>query len=83
MRQKSFFRFLGFQSDNPKSKTCTELCRRIEKRKLVGVFALAVAFALCGAVADAQQPGKIFRIGFLDKALLLVSRSSWRRSGKS
>ena len=49
MRQKFFFRFLGFQSDNPKSKTCTELCRRIEKRKLVGVFALAVAFALCGA----------------------------------
>jgi putative tryptophan/tyrosine transport system substrate-binding protein len=68
MRQKSFFRFLGFQSDNPKSKTCTELCRRIEKRKLVGVFALAVAFALCGAVADAQQTGKIFRIGFLDQS---------------
>ena len=66
MRQKSFFRFFGFQSDNPKSKTCTELCRRIEKRKLVGVFAFAVAFALCGAVADAQQAGKIFRIGFLD-----------------
>ena len=25
MRHKSFFRFLDFQSDNPKSKTCTEL----------------------------------------------------------
>jgi putative ABC transport system substrate-binding protein len=33
---------------------------------LVGVFALAVAFTLCGAVVAAQQPGKIFRIGFLD-----------------
>ena len=45
-------------SDNRKSK--------IENLKLVGVFALAVAFVLCGARADAQQTGKIFRIGFLD-----------------
>ena len=37
-----------------------------QSKIMVGVFALAVAFALCGAVADAQQPGKIFRIGFLD-----------------
>ena len=34
---------------------------------MVGVFALAVAFALCAWLgADAQQTGKIFRIGFLD-----------------
>jgi putative ABC transport system substrate-binding protein len=51
-------RFFASQSDNPKSK--------IQNPKLVGVFALAVAFALCGAVAHAQQTGKIFRIGFLD-----------------
>jgi len=53
-------------SDNLKSKTCPELCRRIENLKLVGVFALVVAFALCGAVAQAQQAGKVSRIGFLD-----------------
>jgi ABC-type uncharacterized transport system substrate-binding protein len=44
-------------SDNRKSKTC---------RKWVGLFATVVAFTMCGAVAQAQQPGKIFRIGFLD-----------------
>jgi putative tryptophan/tyrosine transport system substrate-binding protein len=49
-----------FRSDNLKSK--------IENLKLVGVFALALTFAFGGAVADAQQPGKIFRIGFLDSS---------------
>jgi putative ABC transport system substrate-binding protein len=33
---------------------------------LVGIVALAFTFALGGAVAEAQQTGKIFRIGFLD-----------------
>jgi putative ABC transport system substrate-binding protein len=58
VKQKFVFRFLGFQSDNPKSK--------IQNRKLVGIFALVVTLALCGAVADAQQAGKVPRIGFLD-----------------
>jgi putative tryptophan/tyrosine transport system substrate-binding protein len=53
---------------NRKSKTCPEPCRRIENRKWVGIVAFAVAFALCGAVAHAQQTGKIFRIGFLDSS---------------
>jgi ABC-type uncharacterized transport system substrate-binding protein len=53
---------------NRKSKTCPEPCRRIENRKWVGIVAFAVAFALCGAVAHAQQTGKIFRIGFLDNS---------------
>ena len=41
--------------------------------------------ALCALLLplEAQQTGKIPRIGFLDKALLPVARSSWRRSGKS
>jgi putative ABC transport system substrate-binding protein len=51
-------RFLVSQSDNPKSK--------IKNPKWRGVVALAVAITLCGAVVDAQQAGKIFRIGFLD-----------------
>ncbi len=58
VKQTFFLRYLCFQSDNLKSK--------IENRKWVGLFVLAVAFALCRAVADAQQTGKIFRIGFLD-----------------
>ena len=58
MTQKSFLRFLGFQSDNLKPK--------IQNRKLVALVTLAVAFVLCGAVAHAQQAEKIFRIGFLD-----------------
>ena len=58
-------------SDNRQSK--------IQNRKWVGLVAIGVAFALCGAVAAAQQTGKIFRIGFLDgstasgAAVLLVA----------
>ena len=47
-----------YQSDNLKSK--------IQNRRWVGLFAIVVALAVCGARAEAQQPGKIFRIGFLD-----------------
>jgi len=46
------------RSDNLKSK--------IKNPKWRGVVALVLTFALCGAVAHAQQAGKIFRIGFLD-----------------
>ena len=49
--------FLNPRSDNLKSK--------IENLKLVGFIAFAVAFALFGAVAQAQQPKKVPRIGFL------------------
>jgi putative ABC transport system substrate-binding protein len=58
MNKRHWMRKLVFSSDNLKSK--------IENLKLVGVFALAFTFAFGGAVADAQQPGKILRIGFLD-----------------
>src|SRR5215831_7982281 len=36
--------------------------------KWAGLLTLALAFVLCGAVAQAQQAGKIFRIGFLDQS---------------
>jgi putative ABC transport system substrate-binding protein len=42
---------------NPKSK--------FENLKLAGLVAIAVTFAVCGARAEAQQPGKIPRIGYL------------------
>jgi putative ABC transport system substrate-binding protein len=34
--------------------------------KWVGLFAIIVALAMCGARTQAQQTGKVFRIGFLD-----------------
>src|SRR4030095_7466106 len=58
--------FLNYCSDNRKSKTCPELSRRIQNPKWLGIFAIALTLAIRGAVAKAQQPGKIFRIGFLD-----------------
>jgi putative tryptophan/tyrosine transport system substrate-binding protein len=50
--------FICFRSDNRKSA--------IQNPKWLGVFAIAFTFAICGDVAQAQQPlGKVFRIGFL------------------
>src|SRR5437899_8610085 len=57
MRDRTRMRSLSFRSDNRKSK--------IQNRKLVGIVALAVAFAMCGAVAQAQQPKKVPRLGYL------------------
>jgi hypothetical protein len=37
----------------------------IENPKLVGILAIALTFAFGGAVAQAQQPTKIPRIGWL------------------
>src|SRR5258706_11372599 len=88
MRQKSFLRFLGFQSGNPKSKTRPELCRRIQNLKWAGLSVIAFLIVVCGARADAQQPGKIFRIGFLDSStasgiagLLQAFRQELRKLG--
>jgi putative ABC transport system substrate-binding protein len=44
-------------SDNLKSK--------IQNRKWAGVVALGVAFTMGGALADAQQQAKVFKIGWL------------------
>jgi putative ABC transport system substrate-binding protein len=46
------------RSDNHKSK--------IKNPKWAGLITLALSLTLCGAVAQAQQTGKIFHIGFLD-----------------
>ena len=50
-------RFGAAVSDNPKSK--------IKKPKSAGLVTLVLAFAMCGAVAQAQQPARIPRIGIL------------------
>ena len=48
-------------SENRKSKSGSA----DKNPKLVGIIALVIAFALCGAVASAQQPKKVYRIGYL------------------
>jgi len=70
-------RFGDSQSDNLKSK--------IQNRKSAGLFSIivALAFAFGGVEAQAQQPGKIFRIGFRITALLPVWQCSWTRCGGS
>jgi len=60
MNRRSGARWLESFSDNLKSK--------IENPKWWGIFAIAFAFAFSGVVAEAQQPGKIFRIGYLDSS---------------
>jgi putative ABC transport system substrate-binding protein len=57
MNEKSWLRVLNSTSDNLKSK--------IQNRKWVGIFAIALTFAFGGAVAQAQQSKKVPRIGYL------------------
>ncbi|HEY2920515.1 MAG TPA: ABC transporter substrate-binding protein [Candidatus Binatia bacterium] len=76
-------RFLWFGSDNPKSKACPELSRRIQNRKWAGLFAIVVALTACGARAEAQQPAKVPRIGYLTIPPLsaIVARTEAFRQG--
>jgi hypothetical protein len=60
MTKTSRTAFSWFRSDNRKSA--------IENPKWVGIVTLVIAFAMCGAVAQAQQPSKIPRIGYLSVA---------------
>jgi putative tryptophan/tyrosine transport system substrate-binding protein len=48
------------------SKIVFNLKSKVQNLKWVGLFAIAVVLVVCGARADAQQPGKIFRIAYLD-----------------
>jgi putative ABC transport system substrate-binding protein len=57
MIEQSRVRFLGSLSDNRKSK--------IQNRKLVGTVALVLALVMFGVRAEAQQPKKIAKIGYL------------------
>src|SRR5437899_4170243 len=62
MKRKSWLRVLNSCSDNFKSQ--------IQNRKWSGIVAIAVSFAMCGAVVEAQQPTKVPRIGYLSVASL-------------
>jgi putative ABC transport system substrate-binding protein len=59
MKKTFRIRCFGSQSDNLKSKI------ENENLKWWGIFTIAVAFSICGAVVEAQQPAKVPRIGFL------------------
>jgi ABC-type uncharacterized transport system substrate-binding protein len=58
--------FLNSCSDNLKSKTCPQLSRRIENLKWLGLSVIAFVLVVTGAVAQAQQPKKVPRIGYLN-----------------
>jgi ABC-type uncharacterized transport system substrate-binding protein len=57
MIERSWIRRLDSFSDNRKSA--------IQNRKLAGIAALVVTLAMVGAVASAQQPKKVPRMGYL------------------
>jgi putative ABC transport system substrate-binding protein len=61
MKQKRWNTAPRFLFDNLKSKSGPA----DQNPKWVRLATLVLAFALCGAVAEAQQAGKIWRIGFL------------------
>jgi hypothetical protein len=66
MRRRFGKRF--FRSDsgkNPKSKTCPELSQRIENLKWVGLSLIAFVLLVTAAVATAQKPTRVLRIGHL------------------
>ena len=60
MNEKTWLRILIPFSGNLKSA--------IQNPKWVKIVAIVLTFAFGGVVAEAQQPGKIFRIGFLDNS---------------
>ena len=66
MDEKTSLRVRNSCSDNRQSKTCPEPSRRIQNLKWAGLFAIVVMLLVCGARAEAQQTGKVFRIGYLD-----------------
>ena len=55
MNKTSLKLFLNFCAGNPKSK--------IKNPKWVGLSVIAFVLVVCGAVADAQQPGKVPLMG--------------------
>ena len=58
MQKMRLVRVLDSVVGNRKSK--------IQNRKWVGFYAVIVALTVCGIAAEAQQKGRIFRIGYLD-----------------
>jgi putative ABC transport system substrate-binding protein len=64
MNQEPVIRLLSFQLDNPKSA----IQKRPRRPKLVAALALAFTFVVGVTMAQAQQPGSVYRIGILQSA---------------
>jgi putative ABC transport system substrate-binding protein len=80
MNERSWLRVPNSISDNRKSK--------IQNLKLVVFATLVIAFVMCGVVAQAQQPKRVARIGYLsvlsptsDSARLEAFRQGLRELG--
>jgi putative tryptophan/tyrosine transport system substrate-binding protein len=69
MNEKASLRVLNFSSDNLKSA--------IQNPKWLGLSVIVFVLVVVGPVAEAQQPGKIFRIGFLDPSTAAGSAVLW------
>src|SRR6266581_3681584 len=65
MQLKPFTKFLRIQCDNLKSK--------IQNRKWVGILVILLLRMGCVETAQAQQPAKVTRIGYLDAVSLSVN----------
>jgi ABC-type uncharacterized transport system substrate-binding protein len=65
MIERSWMRLPNSSSDNRKSKACPEPSRRIQNQKWLGLSVIAFVLVMTGAVATAQQPTKVPRIGYL------------------
>jgi putative tryptophan/tyrosine transport system substrate-binding protein len=72
MTKKSRPAFFWFRSDNRKSTMFRLSSPRVQNPKWVAIFAIAFTFAFGGAVAEAQQQGKVPRIGLLTTASTVV-----------
>jgi putative ABC transport system substrate-binding protein len=68
MNEKSLVRVPHSFSENLKSRTWPGLRRSIQNPKWLELSVIAFALVVSGAVADAQQVGKVLRIGFLDSS---------------
>ena len=53
---------------NPKAAPRTAIQKRFRGPKLAGIFALAFTLTIGGVVAQAQQPKKTFRVGYLSNS---------------
>jgi putative ABC transport system substrate-binding protein len=69
MNAVSLKRVFGSYSNPPKPVLSLVEGSAIQNLKSVGLFVIVVAFTVLGARADAQQPGKIYRIGYLDNSV--------------
>jgi putative tryptophan/tyrosine transport system substrate-binding protein len=68
MNEKSWLQVLNSRSDNRQSKTYTELSRSIGNRKWMACLAILLLLTGWVWMVEAQQTGKVARIGFLDSS---------------